>query len=156
MKNSHCILQFSRSVLSDSLRPHESQHPRPLCPSPTPGIYSNSSPSSQWCHPTISSPVTHFCSCPPSFPALGSFAVSWLFALSGQSIGASAFASVLLMNIQCWFPLGLTSLISLLSKGLPRILPSITSWRHQPSVLCLHYGPILTSIHDYWKNHILN
>ena len=96
-------------------------------------------PLSQWCHPTISSPVTHFCSCPPSFPALGSFAVSWLFALSGQSIGASASASVLSMNIQGWFPLGLTGLISLLSRRLSRVFSNTTVQKHhffgaQPSL----------------------
>ena len=104
------------------------QHARLPCPSPTPGVYSNSSPSSQWCHPTISSSVITFSSCLQSFPASGSF-LSWLFSPSGQSIGASA--SVHLMNIQSSFPLGLTSLISLLSKGLSRVFPSTTVWKYQ-------------------------
>ena len=98
-------VQFSRSVVSDSLRPHESQHARPPCPSPTPGVHSNSCPSSQWCHPAISSSVVPFSSCPQSLPASESFPMSQLFAWGGQSIGASASASVLLMNIQGWFSL---------------------------------------------------
>ena len=109
------ILQFSHSVVSDSLWPHESQHARPPCPSPTPGVHSNSCPLSQWCHPSISS-CRPF-SCPQSFPISGSFLVSWLFASGGQSIGASASVSVFPVNIQSWFPLGLTGLI-LLFKGL--------------------------------------
>ena len=101
-------IQSSSSVMSDSLRPHESQHARPPCPSPTPGVHSDSRPSSQWCHPTISSSATLFFSCPHSFPASRSFPVSQLFTSSGQRIGASASASVLPMNIQGWFPLVLT------------------------------------------------
>ena len=115
-------VQFSRSVVSDSLWPHESQHTRLPCPSPTPGAYSNFCPSSWWCHPTISSSVDPFSSHLQSFPASGSFPMSHLFASSHQSIGASASASVLPMNIQGWFPLGLTGLISLQSKGLSRVL----------------------------------
>ena len=103
-------VQFSRSVMSDSWRPHESQHARPPCPSPTPGVHSNSCPSSQWCHPTISSSVIPLSSCLQSFPASGSFPISQFFASSGQSIGASASASVLPMKIQDWFPLWLTVL----------------------------------------------
>ena len=95
-------VQFSRSVVSDSLRPHESQHTRPPCPSPTPGVYSNPCPSSRWCHPAISSSVNPFSSCPQSFPASGSFPMSQLFASGGQSIGVSASASVLPMNTQDW------------------------------------------------------
>ena len=109
-------VQFSHSVVSDSLRPHGLQHARPPCPSPTPGFCSNSCPSSQWCHPTISSSVVPFSSCLKSFPASGSFPMSWLFASGGQSIGVSASASVLPMNIQDWFPLGRTGLISLRDK----------------------------------------
>ena len=101
-------VQFSCSVVSDSLRPHESQHARPPCPSPTPGVHSDSRPSSQWCHPTISSPVVPFSSCPQSFPASGSFQMSQLFAWGGQSIGVSASTSVLPMNTQDWSPLGWT------------------------------------------------
>ena len=106
--------------MSDSLRPHESQHARPPCPSPTPGVYSNSCPSSQWCHPAISSSVVPFSSCPQSLPASGSFPTSQLFAWGGQSIGVSASASVLPMNTQDWSPLGWTGWISLQSKGLSR------------------------------------
>ena len=98
-------VQFSHWVVSDSFRPHESQHARPPCPSPTPGIHPNPCPLSQWCYPTISSSVIPF-SCPQSFPASGSFPMSQLFASGGQSIGVSASASVLPMNIQDWFPLG--------------------------------------------------
>ena len=108
--------QISRSVVSDSLRPHESQHARPPCPSPTPGVCSDSCPSSQWCHPAISSSVVPFSSCPQSLPASESFPMSQFFTSRGQSIGASA--SVLPMNIQDWFPLGWTGWISLQSKGL--------------------------------------
>ena len=111
--------------MSDSLQPH-GVHTRLPCP---PGVCLNSCPLSGWSHPTISSSVTSFSSYPQSFPALGSFPMSWLFASSGQSIGASA--SVFPMNIQGWFPLGLTSLISFLSKGLSRVFSSTTVWRHQ-------------------------
>ena len=112
-------VQFSHSVVSDSLRPHELQQARLPCPSPTPRACSNSCPSSQWCHPTISPSVVPFSSCLQSFPASGSFPVSPFFASGGQSVGVSASASVLLMNIQDWFPLGWTGLI-LQSKGLSR------------------------------------
>ena len=107
-------VQFSRSIVSDSLLPHGLQHPSPPCPSPNPGAYSNSCPLSWWCHPTISSSVTPFSSCPQSFPESESFPVSRLFTSGGQSTGASALASVLPMNIQDWFPLGLPGLISLM------------------------------------------
>ena len=99
-------VQFSHSVLSDSLRPHESQHTRPPCPSPTPGVHPNPCPSSRWCHPTISSSVVPFSSCPQSLPASGSFPMSQLFTSDGQSIGVSASASVLPMNTQDLSPLG--------------------------------------------------
>ena len=108
--------------MSDSLQPQELQHTRLLCPSLSPWGCSNSCPLSRWCHPTISSSVTHFSSCPQSFPASGLFQISQLFASSGQSIGASSSASVLPMNIQGWFPLGWTGLISLPSKGLSSLL----------------------------------
>ena len=106
-------VQFSRSVMSDSLWPHESQHARSPGPSPTPGVYSNSYPSSRWCHPIISSSVVPFSSCPQSLPASGSFPMSQLFAWRNQSTGVSASASVLPMNAQDWSPLGWTSWISL-------------------------------------------
>ena len=115
-------VQFSRSVVSNSLRPHELQHARPPCPSPTPGVHSNSCPSSQWCHPAISSSVIPFSSCPQSLPASGSFPMSQLFAWGGQSIGVSTSASVLPMNTQDWSPLEGTSWISLQSKGLTSLL----------------------------------
>ena len=121
--------QFSRSVAFDSLRPHGLQHTSPSCPLPTPGVFSNSRPLSRWGHPTISSSVIPFSSCLQSFPASGSFPMNQLFA---SGIGASASsASVPPMNIQDWFPLGLTGLISLLSKGLSRIFFSTTIRKHQ-------------------------
>ena len=112
-------VQFSHSVVSDSLRPHESQHTRPPCPSPTPRVHSDSCPSSWWCHPAISSSVVPFSSCPQSLPASKSFPMSQLFAWGGQNIDASALQPVLRMNIQSWFPVGLTGLI-LQSNGLSR------------------------------------
>ena len=115
------VSHFSCSVLSDSLRPLEPQHARPPCPSPTPGVYPNSYPLSQWCHPTISSSVVPFSFCPQYFPASGSFQMSQLFAWGGQSIGVSASTSVLLMHTQDWPPLGWTGWISLQSKGLSRV-----------------------------------
>ena len=115
-------VQFSRSVVSNSLWPHGLQHVRFPCPSPTPGAYSNSCPLSQWCHPTITSSVIPLSSCLPSFPASGSFLMSHLFASGGQSIGASASASVIPKKIQGWFPLGLTGLFSLQFKGLKSFL----------------------------------
>ena len=124
-------VQFSRSVVSDSLRPHESQHARPPCPSPTPGVHSDSSPSSQWCHPAISSSVVPFSSCPQSLPASESFPMSQLFAWGGQSIGVSASATVFPMNIQDWFPLGWTGWISLQSKRLSRVFSNTTVQKHQ-------------------------
>ena len=109
-------VQFSCSVVSDSLRPHRLQHTRPPCPSPTPGVYSNSCPLSQWCHPTVSSSVILFSSCPQSFPASGSFQMSQFLTSGGQSIGVSASVSVLPVNIQDWFPLGWTGWVSLQSR----------------------------------------
>ena len=126
-----CSVQFSHSVMSDSLWPHGLQHASLPCPSPTPGAYSNSIPSSRWCHPTISSSVISFSSRLQSFPASGSFPMSQFFILGGQSIGVSASASVLPMNIQDWFPLGLTGWISLPSKGLSRVFANITVQKHQ-------------------------
>ena len=124
-------VHFSCSVVSDSLRPHESQHARPPCPSPIPGVHPNSCPSSRWCHPAISSSVVPFSSCPQSLPASGSFPMSQLFAWSGQSIGISASASVLPMNTQDWSPLGWTGWISLQPKGLSRVFSNTTVEKHQ-------------------------
>ena len=123
-------VQFSHSVVSDSLWPHEPQHTRPPYPSPTPGVYPNSCPSSRWCHPAISSSVVPF-SRLQSFPATGSFPVSQLFAWGGQSIGVSTSSSVLPMNTQDWSPLGWTGWISLQSKGLSRVFSKTTVQKHQ-------------------------
>ena len=119
-------VQFSRSVMSDSLWPYELP-----CPSLTPRVYPNSCPLSQWCHPTISSSVSPFFSCPQSFPASGSFPVSQLFASGGQSIGVSASTSVLPMNTQDWFPLGWIDWISIQSKGLSRVFSNVLVQKHQ-------------------------
>ena len=124
-------VQFSHSVVSDSLRPHEPQHARPLCPSPTLRAFPNSCPLSQWCYPTISSSVVPFSFCPQSFPASGSFQMNQLFASGGQSIGVSALASVLPMNTQDWSPLGWTGWISLQSKGLSRVFSNTTVQKRQ-------------------------
>ena len=148
--------------MSDSLWPHGLQHVTHPCPSPSPRVCSNSCPLSQWCHPTISSSVAPFSSCLQYFPASGSLPMSWLFTSGGQSIGNSASASVLPMNTQGWFPLGLTGLISLQSKWLSRVFPSTRDWKHQFFSILLG-SPFfvvhpslwftLTSIHGYWKNH---
>ena len=143
-------IQSSCLVMSDSLQSHGLQPARLPCPSPTPRACSNSCPWSQWCHPTISSSVIPFSSCSQCFPASGSFPVSQFFTSGGQSTEASASASVLPVNIQDWFPLGLTGLISVESKGLSRVFSSTTVWKPPLSVL---YGPTLMSIHDCWKNH---
>ena len=124
-------VQFSSSIVSNSLWPHEPQHTRPPCPSPTPRVYPNPCPFSQWCHPTISSSVVPFSSCPQSFPASGSFHMSQIFASGGQSIGVSASTSVLPMNTQVWSPLGWTGWISLQSKGLSRVFSNTTVQKHQ-------------------------
>ena len=124
-------VQFSLSVMSDSLRPHEPQHSRPPYPSPTAGAYSNSCPLSQWCHPTILSSVIPFHSYPQSFPASGSFQMSQHFVSGGQSIGVSASTSVIPMNTQDWSPLGWTGWISLQSKGLSRVFSNTTVQKHQ-------------------------
>ena len=124
-------VQFSCSVVSDSLRPRELQHARPPCPSPTPRVHSNSCPLSRWCHSAISSSVVVFTSCPHSLPASGSFPMSQLFSWGSQNIGVSASASVLPMNTQDWSPLGWTGWISLKSKGLSRVFSNITVQKHQ-------------------------
>ena len=125
------FLLFSCSVMSNSLLPHGLQHTSPPCPSPSPRACSNSCPSSRWCHPTISSSVVPFSSFLQSFPASGSFLMNQVFASGGQSIGTSALTSVLPMNIQDWFPLGLTGWISLQSKGLSRVFSNTTVQKHQ-------------------------
>ena len=124
-------VQFSRSVVSDSWWPHESQHARPPCPSPTSGVHSNSHPSSLWCHSAISSSVVPFSSYPQSLPASESFPMSQLFAWGGQSTGVSASASVLPMNTQDWSPSELTGWISLQSQGLSRVFSNTTVQKHQ-------------------------
>ena len=124
-------VQFSRSVVSDSSWPHESQHTRPPCPSSTPGIHPNSCPLSRWCHLAISSSVVPFSSCPQSLPASGSFQMSQLFTSGSQSTGVSASASVLPMNTQDWSSLGWTGWISLQSKGLSRVFSNTTVQKHQ-------------------------
>ena len=124
-------VQFSRSVVSNSLRPHESQHARPPCPSPTPRVYSNSCPLSHWYHATILSSVIPFSSCPQSLPASESFPMSQLFPWGGQSIGVSALASFLPKNTQGWSPLGWTGWISSESKGLSRVFSNTTVQKHQ-------------------------
>ena len=143
-------VQFSCSVASDSLRPHESQHARPPCPSPTPKVHTNLCPLSRWCHPTISSSVAPFSSCPQSFPASGSFQISQLFALGGQSIGFSATKPVLPMNTQDWSCLGWTGWMSLQTKGLSRVFSNTTVQKHQffgaqlslQSNSCIHTWPL--------------
>ena len=124
-------VQFSHSVMSDSLQPHRLQHVRPPCPSPTPRVYSNSYPLSRWCHPTISSSVIPFVSCLQSFPASQSFLMSQFFTAGSQSIRISASTSVLSVNIQDWFPLGWTGWISLQSKELSRVFSNTTVQKHQ-------------------------
>ena len=145
-------VQFRRPVMS-SLRPHGLQHARLPCTSPSSRRCSNSCPLSRWCHPTISSTVVPF-SCLQYFSASGSFLMNWVFASVGQSIGASASTSVLPMNVQGWFSLGLIGSISLLSKGLSRVFTSTTVWRNiDSSALSVFYCASLTYIQDYWKNH---
>ena len=150
------VSQFSRSVVSNSLRPHESQHARPPCPLPTPRVNPNSCPLSWWCHPAISFSVIPFSSWPQSLPASESFPMSQLFAWGGQSIGVSASASVLPGNTQDWSPLRWTGWISLQSKGLSRVFSNTTVQKHHSSVLNFLHSPTLTSIHEHWKNHSLD
>ena len=147
-------VQFSGSVVSDSLRPHWLQHTRLPCPSPTLRVHSNSCPSSWWCHPTISSSIIPFSFCLQSFPALGSFLMSQFFASGGQSIGVSASTSVLPMNTQDWSPLdGLVG-----SPCSPRDSPSPTPQFKtiNSSALSFLHSPTRISIHDHWKNHSLH
>ena len=137
-------VQFSCSVVSNFMRPHGLQYARLPCPSPTPGTYSNSCPLSWWCHPTISSSIIPFSSCLQSFQHEGLFQ-----RVNGQSIGVSASTSVLPMNVQDWFPLGLTGLISWQSKGLSRVFSSTMIQNINSSVLSILHGPALTSVYDY-------
>ena len=150
----HYSVQFSCSVVSDSLRPHELQHTRPPCLSPAPGIHSNSHPLSWWCHPAISSSVILFSSWPQSLPASESFPMSQLFAWGGH--GVSTLASFLPENTQDWSPLGWTSWISLQSRDSQESSPVPQFKSINPLVISLLPSPTLTSIHDYWKNHILD
>ena len=147
-------VQFSRSVTPDSLQPHGLQHARLPCLSPTPGVYSNSCRLSRWCYPTISSSVIPFSSCLQSFPESGSFQMSQLFSSGGQTIGVSASTSVFPINIQDWFPLGLTGLISLQSKGLSRVFFNTTV--QKTSILRCSAFFIVQLSHPYWKNHSLD
>ena len=148
-------VQFSRSVVSDSLQPHELQHARPPCPSPTPGVHSDSCPSSQWCHPVISFSIVPFSSCPQSLPASESFPMSQLFAWGGQNTGVTALASFLPKKSQGWSPSECAGWISLQSKGLSRVF-SNTTVHKRSSVLRFLHSPTLTSIHDHRKNHSLD
>ena len=151
-----CSVQFRYSVLSDSLWPHGLQHARFPCPSTTPRVHPNSCPLSWWCHPTISSSLVPFSSCPKSFPASGSFQMSQLFTWGGQSIGVSGSTSVLPVNTQDWSPLGWTGWISLQSKGLSRVFYKSQFKNISSSALSFLYSPTLISIHDYWKNHSIH
>jgi len=148
-------VQFSRSVVSDSLWPHESQHARPPCPSPTPGVHTDSRPLSQWCHPAISSSVVPFSSCPRSLPASLSFPMSQLFAWGGQSTGVSALASFLPKKSQGWSPSEWTGWISLQSKGLESS-PTPQFKSINSLALSFLHSPTLTSMHDHKKNHSLD
>ena len=147
---SQSVSQFSHLVVSDSLRPHEWQHARSACPSPFPGVHSNSRPLSRWCHPAISSSIIPFSSCPQSLPASESFPMSQLFAWGGRSTGVSALASFLLKNTQEWSPLEWTGWISLQSKGLSRVFSNTTVQKHQffgtqlssQSKSCIHKWPL--------------
>ena len=156
----HSVWQQVSSVqslsLSDSLQPHGLQQARPPCPSPTPGAYSDSCPSSQRCHPTSSSSVVPSSSCLQSFPASGSFPVSQFFTSGGQSVGVLASASVLPMNTQDWSPLGWTVWISLQSKGLSRVFSTPQFKSINSLALSFLYSPTLTPIYGCWKNHSLD
>ena len=149
-------VQFSRSVVSDSLQPHELQHARLPCPSPTPGVHPNPCPLCWWCHPAISSFVVPFSSCLQSFPASGSFQMSQLSASGGQSIGVSASTSVPPMNTQDWSPLGWTGWISFQSRDPQESSPTPRFKSVTSSALSFRYSQTLTSIHDYWKKQSLD
>ena len=149
-------IQIRCSVLSYSLWPHGLQHARLPCPSQTLRACSNSGLWSRWCHPTISSSVVPFSSCLQSFPAIGPFQMSQFFTSGGQRIGASASASIPPMDIQDWFPLELAGWISLQSKGLSRVFSNTQFKSINSSALSFLHSPILTSIHDHWRNHSLD
>ena len=156
-ESNHCngsfsSVHFSRSVVSDSLRPHELQRARPPFPSSIPGVHSNSCPLNWWCHPAISPSVVPFFSLPQSFPASGSFPMSQFFTSGGQRIGVSASASVLPMNIQDWFPLGWTGWTPSCPKDSQESSPTSIFQKHQFFSAQL-YGSTLTFMHDYWENH---
>ena len=149
-------VQFSHSVMSDSLQPHGLQHARLLCPSPTPGVHSNSCSLSWWCHPTISSSDVPFSSCPQYFTASGSFPMIQFFTSGCQSIGVSASASVLPMTIQDWSPLGWTGGSPCCPKDSQESSPILQFKSINSSALSFLYSPTLTSIRDHWKNHSLD
>ena len=146
-------VQFSRSVVSDSLWPHELEHTRPPCPSPSPRVYSNSCPLSQWCHPAISFSVVPFSSCLQSFPASGSFWMSQLFVSGGQSIGVSASGSVPSNEYSWLISFRINCLDLLAIQGTQECSPTPHFKSINSSVLSFLCSPTLTSIHDYWKNH---
>ena len=146
-------IQFSPSVMSDSLQPHESKHARPPCPSPTPRVHLNSCPSSWWCHPAISSSVVPFSSCPQSLPASESFPMTQLFAWGGQSTGVSDLASVLPVNAQDWSPSEWTGWIPCSPRDSQESSPTPQFKSINSLALSFLHSPTLTSIHDYWKNH---
>ena len=150
------VSQFSCSVVSDSLRPHESQHARPPYQSPTPGVHPDSRPSSKWCHPAISSSVVPFSSCPQSLPASGSFPMSQLFAWGGQSTGVAALASFLPKKSQGWSPSEWTGWISCSPRDSQESSPTPQFKSINSSALSLLHSPTLTSIHDHRKNHSLD
>jgi len=149
-------VQFSHSVVSTSLRPHESQHTRPPCSSPTPGVHPNSRQSSRWCHPAISSSTIPFSSCSQSLPASESFPVSQLFAWGGQSTGVSTSASVLPMNTQDWSALGWTGWSPCSPRDFQESSPTPQFKSINSLALSFLHSPTLTSIHDHWKNHSLD
>ena len=152
----YVCVQFSCSVMSDSLQPHGMQHAKLPCPSPPSGAYSDSCPLSQWCHPIISTSVVPFSSCLQSFPASGSFLKNQLFTSGGQSIGVSASTSVLPMNNQDWSPLGWTGWISCSPRDSQESSPTPQFKSINSLALSFLYSPTLTSIHDYWKNRSLD
>ena len=149
-------VQFSHSVMSDSLWPHKPQHVRTLCPPSTPGVHSNPCWLSRWCYPTISSFVVPFSSCSQSLPTLGSFQMSQVFASGGESIGVSTSASVLPMKTQNWFPLGRTIGSPCSPRDSQESSPTPQFKSINSSALSFLYSPTLTSIHNHWKNHSLD